>query len=245
MSAFFFQASERNAAPRFWVIVAGAGNGSRMGGGLPKQYLPLAGKTVLEQTLTRLAAPPRIAGIVIALAADDAHWATLKLQLDIPLRQVIGGGARCHSVLAALDSLLEAADPRDWVLVHDAARPCVRAADLERLMDALSDDAVGGLLAVRAHDTLKRADSTGHVADTLDRAELWHAQTPQMFRLGALHAALNAAIGAGELVSDEAAAMERAGAMPRLIEGHGDNIKITRPDDLILAETYLRAQAEE
>lgn len=245
MPAIFFEASQHSAKPRFWMIVAAAGTGSRMGGERPKQYLPLAGKTVLEQTLIRLASAPRLAGIVVALAAGDTYWPALNLQLDIPLRPVVGGSARCESVLAALDSLLEAADPRDWVLVHDAARPCVRAADVERLMDALSDDAVGGLLAMPSHDTLKRADASGRVADTLDRAELWHAQTPQMFRLGALHAALSAAIGAGELISDEAAAMERAGAMPRLIEGHGDNIKITRPHDLVLAEIYLRAQANE
>lgn len=244
MSVSFFEASQHPARPRFWMVVAAAGTGSRMGGERPKQYLPLAGKTVLEQTLTRLAMAPRLAGIIVALAAGDAYWPSLNLQLDISVRDVIGGDARCQSVLAALDRLLETANPSDWVLVHDAARPCVRAADLEHLMNTLGDDAVGGLLAVPSHDTLKRADATGHVAGTLERADLWHAQTPQMFRLGALHAALSAAIAAGDMVSDEAAAMERAGLKPRLIEGHGDNIKITRPHDLALAEIYLRAQAE-
>lgn len=227
------------------MVVAAAGSGARMGSAVPKQYLSLAGKTVLAQTLIRLATVPRVAGMVVALAADDRHWPNLALQLAVPLRTVIGGSARCQSVLAALDYLLAGANRDDWVLVHDAARPCVQAADIERLMNVLGDDAVGGLLAVPSHDTLKRADAAGRVAETLDRAELWHAQTPQMFRLGALHGALSAAIAAGALVSDEAAAMERTGAKPRLIEGHADNIKVTRPHDLTLAEIFLRAQADE
>ena len=218
-----------HSSPRFWVVIPAAGSGMRMGAVLPKQYLPLAGRTVIEHSLARLAALPGVAGLVVVLAADDPYWSALKLQLDVPVQRITGGSERCHSVLAALTWLLGVADAHDWVLVHDAARPCVRRADLQRLLDALADDPVGGLLAVPARDTKKRADANGRVQETVDRIDLWQAQTPQMFRLGALHEALSGAIAAGVLVTDEASAMERAGLMPRLVGGHSDNIKITRP----------------
>jgi len=224
---------------RFWAVIPAAGSGSRMGAQLPKQYLPLAGRTVIEHSLARLAALQGCAGVVVALAADDAYWPTLNVTLNVPVQRVTGGTERCHSVLAALTWLLGVADVGEWVLVHDAARPCVRRADLERLLETRADDPVGGLLAVPVRDTLKRADADGRILATVDRADLWQAQTPQMFRLGALHGALTRAVAAGDLVTDEAAAMEREGRMPRLIEGHGDNIKITRPEDLLLAEFYL------
>lgn len=230
------------ASPRFWVVIPAAGSGVRMGATLPKQYLPLAGRTVIEHSMARLAALPGVAGLVVALAADDPYWSTLKLQLDVPVQRITGGAERCHSVLAALTWLLGVADARDWVLVHDAARPCVRRSDLQRLIETLADDPVGGLLAIPARDTKKRADASGRVVQTVDRTDLWKAQTPQMFRLGALHEALSRAIVAGDLVTDEASAMERAGLMPRLVEGHSDNIKITRPEDLVLAEFYIKQQ---
>ncbi len=230
------------SSPRFWVVIPAAGSGMRMGATVPKQYLPLAGRTVIEHSLARLAALPGVAGLVVALAADDPYWSTLKLQLDVPVQRVTGGTERCHSVLAALTWLLGVADAHDWVLVHDAARPCVRHADLQRLLDTLIDDPVGGLLAIPARDTKKRADASGRVLQTVDRTDLWKAQTPQMFRLGALREALSSAIAAGKLVTDEASAMEQAGLMPRLVEGHSDNIKITRPEDLVLAEFYIRQQ---
>ena len=214
----------------------------RMGAVLPKQYLPLAGCTVIEHSLARLVALPGVVGLVVALAADDPYWPALKLQLGLPVQRITGGSERCHSVLAALTWLLGVADAHDWVLVHDAARPCVRGTDLQRLIDTLADDPVGGLLAVPARDTKKRADTSGRVLETVDRTDLWQAQTPQMFRLGALHEALSGAITAGVMVTDEASAMERAGQMPRLVEGHSDNIKITRPEDLVLAEFYIRQQ---
>ncbi len=211
-----------------------------MGAPLPKQYLPLAGRTVIEHSLMRLAALQGCAGVVVALAADDSYWSSLSVTLNVPVQRVTGGDERCHSVLAALTWLLGVADPGEWVLVHDAARPCVRHDDLERLIATLADDPVGGLLAVPVRDTLKRAAADGRVLATVDRTDLWQAQTPQMFRLGALHGALSRAIAVGALVTDEAAAMEREGLMPRLIEGRSDNIKITRPEDLLLAEFYLR-----
>ena len=152
---------------------------------------------------------------------------------------VTGGAERCHSVLNGLEALRQHADLTDWVLVHDAARPCLAVADLDRLMNELADDPVGGLLAAPVRDTLKQADSAGRVATTVDRSRLWHALTPQMFRLGRLRDALNAALARGLLVTDEAGAMEAAGFAPRLIEGRADNVKITRPEDLALAEFYL------
>jgi 2-C-methyl-D-erythritol 4-phosphate cytidylyltransferase len=152
---------------------------------------------------------------------------------------VTGGAERGQSVRNGLEALREWAGPDDWVLVHDAVRPCLCTEDLDRLLAELDDDPVGGLLAVPVRDTLKQADATGRVATTVDRAQLWHALTPQMFRLGLLCDALQSALARGLRVTDEAAAMEAAGFSPRLVEGRADNVKITRPEDLALAEFYL------
>ena len=227
----------------YWALIPAAGVGSRMGADIPKQYLTLGGKTVLEHTLAAVAQQDAIAGIVLVTAADDerAH-ALAALPQSPPLYFAPGGSERCHSVLNGLRELSRHGDDQDWVLVHDAARPCLRRTDLDKLITELQDDPVGGLLAVPVRDTMKRADATGRVAATEERAGLWHALTPQMFRLGALRSALEAVLAQGLAVTDEASAMERAGQKPRLVEGHGDNIKITRPEDLALAELYLRQQ---
>jgi 2-C-methyl-D-erythritol 4-phosphate cytidylyltransferase len=147
-------------------------------------------------------------------------------------------------VLAGLERLAELATADDWVLVHDAARPCLSEVDLDRLLDALAEEPVGGLLAVPLTDTLKRADSAGRAEATLDRAGLWCAQTPQMFRFGLLRAALSVALADGVLVTDEAAAMERSGHRPQLVEGTAGNLKVTGPGDLQLAEAVLAAAGE-
>ena len=227
---------------RYWAVVPAAGSGRRMGSDIPKQYLQLCGRTVLEHTLGRLAGHPRIHGLVVALSADDPHWACLDLDLPVPLHRAAGGSERCHSVLNALHTLDELADPQDWVLVHDAARPCIRHGDLDRLMDALSGHPVGGLLGLPVADTVKRTDAAGNVTATVDRQGLWRALTPQMFRLGVLRGALLRALERGHMVTDDASAIELAGLAPRMVEGHGDNIKVTRPGDLALAEMYLRQQ---
>lgn len=208
---------------------------------IPKQYLPLVGQPVMVHALTALLDHPRIAGAVVAISADDEHWPEVAATLapTKPLRIVAGGVERSHSVLNGLVALREWAAPEDWVLVHDAARPCLHRDDLDRLLTELADDPVGGLLAVPVRDTLKQADVAGRVVATVDRSSLWHALTPQLFRLGALHEALSAALARGLTVTDEAAAMEAAGFAPRLIEGRADNLKITRPEDLALAEFYL------
>ena len=234
-----------NPPSRYWAVVVAAGSGRRMSAEIPKQYLPLHGKTVMEHSLRHFIEHPGIAGIVIALAENDQRWGGLALQCAKPLVTVGGGAERCHSVLNAVERLGEWAVPPDWVLVHDAARPCLRRADIDSLMTGLRDHAVGGLLAAPVRDTMKRSDAQGNVRETVCREHLWHALTPQMFRFAALRDALRNAITRGLTITDEASAIEAAGMSPRLVPGHADNIKITQGDDLALAEFYLRRQAEE
>jgi 2-C-methyl-D-erythritol 4-phosphate cytidylyltransferase len=215
-----------------------------MGSDIPKQYLPLAGRSVIEHTLDTLFSCNRLAGVVLAVSADDSRWAEIRPRYaDSMLQCVTGGAERGHSVLMALRHLAGHADPGDWVLVHDAARPCVRLADIETLIAALQKEADGGLLGVPVSDTMKRVDRDGRISATVEREALWHAQTPQMFRLGPLLAALEQALEEGVAVTDEASAMERAGYRPRMIEGHADNIKITVPAHLALAEFYLQERS--
>jgi len=229
-------------AARIWAVVPAAGRGSRMGADRPKQYLELAGRTVLEHTLRRLLAEPRIAGIVVPFARDDVEGLRIVAGLGERVLATVGGAERCHSVLNGLDALPAAADA-DWALVHDAARPCLRRADLAKLIGELAADRCGGILGVPVRDTLKRCAPDGAIEHTVDRNHLWHALTPQMFRLSVLRDALRAALAAGRLVTDEAQAVELAGFVPRVVEGHADNIKITRPEDLPLADYYLRTQS--
>lgn len=219
--------------PAFWLVIPAAGIGSRMRADRPKQYLQLAGRTVLEHTLGCFLEHPQLKGGVVALAAGDPWWPALPCASDARLMTCDGGAQRADSVLNALAALaaVGAADG-DWVLVHDAARPNLAHEDLQRLLGELADDPIGGLLAVPARDTLKQAGADGRVAQTLDRSVVWQAYTPQMFRLGALREALTAALAAGVAVTDEASAMEWAGQAPRLIEGRADNLKVTRPEDM-------------
>lgn len=232
----------KNAA-RLWGVVPAAGIGRRMRADRPKQYLTLAGKSVIEQTLQRLAQVPGLQGIVVALSEDDPHWGRLESASSIPLYRAPGGPERYASVLNALDRLAEIAGEDDWVLVHDAARPCVRVSDIQRLIEVAAGE-VGALLALPVVDTKKRGDDAGHVIGTVDRVNLWRALTPQLFRLGMLREALATAVRDGINITDESSAMEHAGYRPLLVEGSEDNIKITRPKDLALAELYLQAQAE-
>lgn len=223
-----------------WAIVPAAGRGSRMQSATPKQYLALAGRPVIEHTLAALYAVPRIAGIVVAVAGDDTVWPGIAARFaGRRLEQVVGGAERCHSVLNALELLQEVAGEGGWVLVHDAARPCVRPADIDRLIDTCLDGTDGGLLGVPVCDTMKRVDRGDYVTATVDREGLWHALTPQMFRRDALRAALQQGIRNGIPLTDEASAMEAAGVVPRMVEGQRDNIKITVATDLALAALYL------
>lgn len=232
----------QTATPRLWAIVPAAGSGRRVGADIPKQYLTLAGRTVLEHSLAALDALPDLAGIMIVIAPDDVHWPRLRPTLRTSLMTTSGGAERADSVANALAQLSLSAAPNDWVLVHDAARPCVRVADIKLLLSQLQLDPVGGLLATPVRDTMKQADAEQRCESTPDRARLWHALTPQMFRIGMLREALVAALAAGVRATDEASAMEYVGHRPRLIEGQPDNLKITRPDDLALAEFYLTQQ---
>ncbi len=224
--------------PRCFVVVPAAGVGKRMGASIPKQYLELAGRPVLQHTLERLLAVREVRHVMVALAADDDRWPQLPVASHPRVLTTIGGVERADSVLAGLRSLEEIALEDDWVLVHDAARPCLRTGDVVRLLERLAEDPVGGILALPSVDTLKQVEE-GAIQQTLDRRRIWRALTPQMFRYGLLCDALERALNAGQVITDEANAMEYAGFRPKIVEGSPDNIKITRPEDLPLAEFYL------
>lgn len=229
---------------QFWAIVPAAGVGKRMQANRPKQYLSLQNKTVLEVTLDRLLSLDEIQGLVLSISEGDEYWGDLKYQSSKPLHLAKGGTERSDSVLNALLLLQQQSDDSQaiWVLVHDAARPCVRTQDIENLIKSASHDDHGGLLALAVRDTMKRSNSTAQVEATVDRNGLWHALTPQMFKLNVLIEALQNAQANNLPVTDDASAMELAGYHPRLIEAHEDNIKITRAFDLQLAELYLKNQ---
>lgn len=229
---------------RYWGVVPAAGSGARMGAESPKQYLELAGRPILQLTLDALLALQGLAGVMVALAEDDHRWSALPAAADSRIKTTTGGAERADSVLACLLALEAEAQSSDWVLVHDAARPCVSLAELETLVAELEEDPVGGLLALPVAETVKRSDGEQRVAATVDRDGLWLAQTPQMFRYGMLRSALESASANGLTVTDEASAMEQAGHAPRLVAGAATNIKITRPADLTLAAGYLAARGQ-
>lgn len=228
----------------FWCVVPAAGRSTRVGGDVPKQYLPIGGKPMLMQTLTRLAMHPRIAGLMVVLAERDVYWAGLERLRTKPVRTAIGGEERVDSVLAGLRALRDAVADSDFILVHDAARPCIAPDDISRLLD-LGIPAGGALLAAPLRDTLKRAGTDQRVVMTESRDARWRALTPQLFRYGELVAALNAAAVAGAAVTDEAMAMERNGHRPLLIEGAESNIKVTTPADFALAEFLIHRTTPE
>ncbi|MEA3412281.1 MAG: 2-C-methyl-D-erythritol 4-phosphate cytidylyltransferase [Pseudomonadota bacterium] len=222
-----------------WVVIPAAGVGKRMGADIPKQYLELNGRTVIEYSVKAFTGHPKIAGVVVVLGSEDSVWQTLPIADSPHLVTVEGGKERCHSVLNGLAALAVRAHSDDWVMVHDAARPCISREDINRLIDAVVNEPSGGILAIPVHDTLKRTEDGDRIAETVDRERLWRAYTPQMFRLGRLKKALEDADVRGRLVTDEASAMEAMGERPLLVEGSAENIKITRPEDLPLAEYYL------
>ncbi|MDH0645555.1 2-C-methyl-D-erythritol 4-phosphate cytidylyltransferase [Pseudomonas sp. GD03858] len=222
-----------NHLPAFWAVIPAAGVGARMAADRPKQYLQLGGQTILEHSLDCFLDHPTLKGVVVSIAEDDPYWPGLRCASDARIRRAPGGRERADSVLNALLLLhAQGASDDDWVLVHDAARPNLARSDLDKLLSALAEDSVGGLLAVPARDTLKRADGEGRVTATVDRSTVWQAYTPQMFRLGMLHRALAECLVSDVAVTDESSAIEWAGYAPRLVEGRGDNIKVTRPEDL-------------
>ncbi len=222
-----------------WAVVPAAGVGRRMGADVPKQYLQLGGRKVIEHTLARLLSHPPVGAVVVALGEFDGWWASTEFAGHPDVIPAPGGAERGHSVLNGLTALADRATENDWVLVHDAARPCLRAEDVDRLLLRLSGHPVGGLLGMPVRDTMKRSDAAGAVIETVPRDRLWHAFTPQIFRFGLLRTALADALSRGRLVTDEASAVELAGHRPLMVEGHADNIKITQPSDLNLAAFFL------
>ncbi len=232
---------DSSGVPAYWVVVPAAGIGSRMGAACPKQYLPLLEKTVLEHTLERLLALPVITQIHVALAEDDEFWLQLALARNDNIIRVAGGKERADSVLNGLQALSALARDNDWVLVHDAARPCVRVQEVMALIDVVGDHPVGGILGVPVSDTLKQV-SSAVIDKTIDRSALWQAQTPQLFRIGLLRDCLQRALTEGKIITDEASALEAYDYRPLMIQGRSDNIKITRQEDLAIAAMLMQQQ---
>jgi len=228
-----------------WAIVPAAGIGARMLADRPKQYLVLEGKTVLEHTLHRLASHPRITGLIVAIAEHDPYLPALSLPINCPVHLVSGGAERADSVFNALQHLSSLCNDDPWVLVHDAARPCLRHQDIDQMLLKLISHKVGGILGIPVNDTVKRVNARDEITDTVCRQGLWRASTPQMFHLQALKSALTIAKEQQVIVTDEASAMELAGLKPVMVEGHSDNIKITLPQDLALASLFLQLQDRE
>lgn len=231
---------------RYYLVIPAAGSGRRFASAIPKQYALLDGATVIEHALAPFEADPDCAGIMIALAPGDSQWPPISARRSRVIDTAIGGEQRAHSVRNALHALSANVRDDDWIMVHDAARPCFTSADLATLKRELAAHPVGGLLAVPLADTLKRALEAGsqvtHVDETVDRNGLWRAVTPQVFRFGVLMRALDAALAAGRLPTDEAQAIEWSGQRPRLIAGRADNIKVTTADDLTLAGAILASK---
>lgn len=225
---------------RHWAVIPAAGTGKRMQAGVPKQYLEIDGRTILEITLRQFCYSPLIESVIVALSSDDNYFDQLEISSHGKINRVTGGDERCHSVLNSLQYLSTIADENDWVMVHDAARPCINQDDIINLVRVLEEHPVGGLLALPVRDTMKRAGEGDFVRETVNREGLWHALTPQMFRLGQLRDAMQQNMDQGRIVTDESQAMELAGLSPMLVRGRQENIKITHMDDLMLAKIYLK-----
>jgi len=217
------------------AIVPAAGIGSRMGAELPKQYLQIDEKTILELTLELLLTHPKIEHVVVALHPADQFFNGLSLSSHPKLHTVVGGSERADSVLACLNYL----DGDYWAMVHDAARPCLTHGDIDKLIASRQRFPQGAILAAPVRDTMKRGNADGTVKETVCREQLWHALTPQLFQATALKGNLEQALAQGANITDEASAMEWAGVSPGLVDGRVDNIKITHPDDLLLAGLFL------
>lgn len=232
-----------NAAVRRWAVVPAAGRGERFGGRIPKQYAMLHGRPVIAWSVAALLAERSIARVLVVLAKGDRRWRSIAESRDPRVSTCVGGERREHSVANALAALAGVARERDWVIVHDAARPCLRREDLRSLLAATRADPVGGLLAVPVSDTLKKLGAGGRSERTVSRDGLWRALTPQVFRYGLLARAMGLCIERDRIVTDEASAIEALGLRPLLVRGHADNVKVTEADDRDLAEAILRTRA--
>lgn len=224
--------------PRYFALVPAAGVGARMGSTIPKQYAEIAGKPLLHHVMETFSATPEIEHCYVVVSPEDTYIAALPA---VPRTTVLfcGGATRQASVTNGLEAMAAEVRKDDWVLVHDAARPGLTVALIVRLISAVSDDAVGGLLAMPVSDTIKRSDGRSRARETVPREDLWAAQTPQMFR----HASLLDALKRAAHVTDEASAFEALGLQPKLVEGSPRNLKITRPEDMLLAERYMKGPA--
>lgn len=227
--------------PKVVAIIPAAGIGSRMNADCPKQYLQVAGKTIIEHTINALLLNPLVSNIVVALSPDDSYFATLEVASNPRVTTVHGGKERADSVLAGLNLLAQNEQMQNrWVLVHDAARPCLHQDDLNKIIQLSTTDYCGGILAAPVRDTMKRSVKTSDVIDhTVERDALWHALTPQFFPLILLRDCLSKALKENAIITDEASALEYCGYQPVLVSGRTDNLKVTRPEDLALAEFYL------
>ena len=237
-------------SPTVWPVLPAAGVGSRMKADRPKQYLPLHGQFLMDHTLQRMLSYPRFERLVLVLSQQDPYWPQSLFADDPRIIRAEGGAERCDSVLNGLIALQPYADDNDWVAVHDIARPCLRHDDLDALFRALANgDHCGAILASPTRDTMKRgkrhADGSIAIDHTVEREQLWHALTPQVFRYGELKRALTFCLEQQKNVTDEASALEHIGLAPLLIEGRADNIKVTRPEDLALAELFLSAPSSD
>ncbi|MFS1949124.1 2-C-methyl-D-erythritol 4-phosphate cytidylyltransferase [Vibrio lentus] len=224
------------------AVVPAAGVGSRMKADRPKQYLQIHSKTILEHTVEKLLSHPQVSKIVVAVSNDDPYYPELPLNLNPQVIRVSGGTERADSVLSALDYIAQQ-QLSDWVMVHDAARPCIQLSDIDKLISGAMTHDVGAILAAPVRDTMKRG-AQGQIEHTVDRVDLWHALTPQMFRSKPLRKVLSEALQQGVSITDEASAFEWKGLSPALIAGRSDNFKITQPEDLALAEFYLSQNKE-
>lgn len=222
-----------------WAVVPAAGRGARFGGELPKQYLDVGGRPLIAYTLDALLSHPSVHGVMVVIAENDRFWRGMDAVAGKPVLTCSGGAERADSVLAGLNALPDDVRADEFVLVHDAARPNLAHADLDRLLDLGCGDPVGAILAAPVRDTLKRAGDDGGIDRTEPRERLWRAYTPQLFRRMQLSRALAAAQAAGVAITDESMAMERQGLRPLLVEGREDNFKITTPADLARFEFVL------
>jgi len=229
-----------NKLPRVWLIIPAAGFGQRMQSCTPKQYLKIAGQTILEHTLSVFEDIPVFDQVILVLSKEDAYWKKLKVKSSLNITVVDGGEERYDSVLNGLIYLQEFASNDDWVFVHDAARPGLKKKDVDNLLNKLSNHPVGGLLGIPVKDTLKWVNAASEAERTIDRAQLWHALTPQVFRYDVLFAALDKAKSYAHKITDEASAVELNNLKPFMVEGSADNIKVTNPDDLALMELILK-----
>ncbi len=232
-----------NSLGQYTVVMPAAGIGKRMRASCPKQYLTINDKTILEHTVQRLLSHEAICHVVIVLGEFDEYFPTTSLTSNSNVTRVVGGKERVDSVLAGLKSLNT--EQEQWVLVHDAARPCVQHQDLTQLITYCVENDHGGILAAPVRDTMKQATLTGVVDKTLDRSQMWHALTPQMYKTTELTAAIVDALAKGINITDESSAMEAFGYASGLVSGSSDNIKITQPEDLRLAEFILQQQEKE